>query len=472
MKNILLVYPPCLEANMRPPLGLAYLASYLRDKISNIEIRILDLTLYREWEDRFIEELDIFNPEIIGFSVPTVGYENTKHLLSIIRRRNFVKMVVLGGPHPSAMPKSILEENPDIVIVKGEGEQTLGELIEGKNMHDIAGIVYINDSKVIETKNRPFIQDLDSIPHPARDLLQMDKYKENFEGFPVTTIMSSRGCPFHCIYCCKATLGTRWVGRSAENVVDEIIQIQYQFGIRIIMFHDDLFSFDKDRVIKMCHLLKEKNIDIKWLCVTRVDLISKQLLETMHAAGCVSINFGVETGNVDIMHSIKKGITHEQAINAVRWCRQLGIDTAANFMIGLPEDTESTIADTIKFAKQLNADRTQFTLTTPHPDTELWDILFREGRISLPIEWGFFRVISLSKYKNMKPYFVHKHLSFEKLVEYTILAEKEWKRHMLFREVKKLNFRWLIKKTIEVVIRRFTARKYDVSSSNVKTVKK
>ncbi len=459
MKKILLVYPHCLEKNIRPPLGIGYIASFLREKNKKTEIKILDLTLHSNWEETFENMVENFRPNIVGFSVPTVAYNNAKELKKIAKKFDFVEKIIFGGPHASACTKSVLEENKDIIVVKGEGEITMNELMEGKKLDKIMGISFVKDGKIVENQERPFIENLDSLPFPARDLMELEKYEEYFQNFRCTTIMSSRGCPFRCIYCCKATLGTRWIPRTPENMIQEIIEIRDVYGIRNILFHDDLFTFNEDRIIKFCDLLESHRINLKWQCVTRVDRVSFKLLKRMKDTGCVLINFGVETGNQEIMNSIRKGITLEQAKNAFKMCRELRIKTLANFMIGLPKDTIKTIGDTINFAKKLNPDNAQFTLTTPFPDTELWRIMEEDGLINKPVDWNFFRSFGLTSYDDYVAFFRHKNVDVKKLFEFVDIAESEFKKYVIIREIKRLNFLWFAKGSFKIFRKKFFGNK-------------
>lgn len=470
MKNMLLVYPHCLERNIRPPLGIGYIASFLRKKIKNIKIRIIDLTLYNNWKTTFEELLKEFKPNVIGFSVPTVAYTNAKELAEIAKKFDFVEKIIFGGPHPSACTKSVLEENPDTIIVKGEGEITMYEIAKEKRLDTIKGISFVKNGKIIENSERPFIEDLNILPFPARDLMELEKYKEYFQNFRFTTIMSSRGCPFRCIYCCKATLGTRWIPRNPENIIKEIVEIKKIYGIENIFFHDDLFTFSEERILKFCDLLERNNLKLKWQCVTRVDRVSRKLLKRMKDVGCFLINFGVETGNQKIMNSIRKGITLEQAENAFKWCKEIGIYTLANFMIGLPEDTPKTIKNTIDFAKKLDPGSAQFTLTTPFPDTELWRIMEEEELIEKPVDWNFFRSYGLTSYDDYVACFGHKNIDVKKLFQFVKIAEKEFKKYVIIREIKRLHFLWISKGLLKILYKKLFEKEEPIHFKKLKNI--
>lgn len=454
--NVLLVFPHTSERNIRPPLGLGYVASYLRSNIVGVKIRILDLTLFDDWVGMFEAVVWEFKPQVVGFSVPTVAYSNARELVRLLGKHRCVETVVFGGPHPSACSREVVAENPGVVVVRGEGERTFYEIVAGGmgGLGNILGVTFMGAEGVVETPVRPFIHDMDSVLSPARDLLNLHLYREKFRGYIFTTMMTSRGCPFQCVYCCKATLGTRWVPMSAERIMAELKEIKEVYGYDAILFQDDLFTLSEARIHKLCDLLLEEKLGIKWICVTRVDTVSPTLLEKMRKAGCISINFGVESGNPKILESIKKGITLEQAAYAFKWCRQLGIVTAANFMIGLPEDTAETIQDTIAFAKKLEPDYVQFTLTTPFPDTGLWRTMDVGGLIEKPVDWDYFRSYGLTSYGGIKPYFRHKNFTLDELLIWVRVAEKELRRHIILREVRRLNFGWLIRGVVDKAYQR------------------
>jgi len=226
---------------------------------------------------------------------------------------------------------------------------------------------------------------LDSIPFPARHLLpDLKLYRPNAQSYrklPATTIITSRGCPFNCIFCDRSTFGKKYRTHSAEYVVDEIQMLIEQFGIKEIWFVDDTFTIDKNRVMQICNMIMERNLDISWSCLGRVGTVTIEMLKMMKKAGCWMIAYGIETGNQEVMDYIKKGITLEQAEQAVKWTKEAGLLPKGYFMLGYPVDTLETIDETIAFARSLSLDYALFTITTPLPNTELFEICKSVGKL-------------------------------------------------------------------------------------------
>jgi radical SAM superfamily enzyme YgiQ (UPF0313 family) len=198
-------------------------------------------------------------------------------------------------------------------------------------------------------------------------------------------IITSRGCPYRCIFCSKAVFGKKYRGNSPAYIVDEIRFLKERFGVKEIKFYDDVFTLDRKRVVAICMQLKEQGMDIPWTCETRVNLVDEELLRVMRDAGCYMIEYGVESGNQRILNNLKKDISLEQAIKAFKLTHETGIETVAYFMIGSPEETPETIKETIEFAKKLDPDFIQFSTTTPYPGTELYRLAVGEGY--LPEKW-------------------------------------------------------------------------------------
>lgn len=439
--NILLVNPYFKMASIRPPLGLAYLASVLDDRH---EIKILDLSLYADPDKTLIQTLKSFEPHMVGITCYTPSFSSTMNISLLTKKYNPNISVVVGGPHPTILPETCLNENVDFVI-RGEGELTFPELTDSleknKVLDEIKGLSFKKNGKIIHNEPRPYIKDLDSLPFPSRHYLELEKYVDYMEGIRFTTILSSRGCPYHCIYCCKNVVGTRWVSMSPERVMLEIKEIINKYKFNHIHFHEELFTFKKEWVKKICELLISNNLNIKWSCNSRVDMVTKELLYLMKKAGCVHINYGVESGDEGVLKSLKKGITLEQVKKAFKDTHDAGIPTSAYFMIGVPEDTHETIQKTIDLALELDPQFVQFSIATPYPGTELWDIAEREGMFKNQFTWDDLLIL------NEKPLFDTKNLTKEEIFEFLSVANKTWQQHVFRRNLHK-NRLYLIKKII------------------------
>jgi radical SAM superfamily enzyme YgiQ (UPF0313 family) len=376
-----------------PPLGLAYIASVLRQ---SHEVKIIDSNILNYTIGDVEEELRSFNPDVVGITSVTPSiYEAYKVAETAKKVREDCK-VVLGGPHATFMPRQTMEECEYIdIIVRGEGEETTSELIEniekGAPLNEVKGITFREKNKIIDTEPRPFIKNIDDIPFPSRDLLPMHLYK--FNGVKYTTMLTSRGCPFKCSFCSSSRLfGGYWRGRSPENVLEEMKIVYEEYGIRNIEFMDDTFTLNQERAEKICDEIIKQGWDISWGASSRVDTLSKKLVEKMKKAGCWIIFLGIESGSQKILDAIGKRITLEQVKKAVKILKDAGIQVLGSFIIGFLQDTKETIKETIKFAKSLNLNYAEFSILTPYPGTPIFDYAKKHG-VLLTEDWSKYTAI-------------------------------------------------------------------------------
>jgi anaerobic magnesium-protoporphyrin IX monomethyl ester cyclase len=302
-------------------------------------------------------------------------------------------VTIMGGPHVTFLPSETLMkcQQLDIVCV-GEGERTICELaqaVEGKaSLSSVRGIVYRSGNRVAETLPQPLIDDLDSLPFPARHLLPMNRYTVLRKKATIGHVITSRGCPFNCIFCASSLLfGRKFRARSARNVIDEVEEVVSDYSPDTLEFTDDLFTLDHRRVEGICDEMKNRRLDVPWACSSRVDTVSRELLLKMREAGCVFIYFGVESGSQRTLNQMRKGITISQIENAVRWAKEIGIETLASFIIGWPGETIDDVEDTLEFAKRLDVDYAQFSFATPYPGTELYN-LAKNQKLLLTENWS------------------------------------------------------------------------------------
>lgn len=402
--KILLINPPYKWEDSKagegvlPPLGLLYIAAVLLE--NDYEVDLLDSRALSLSKEEVEKEVALKKPDVVGISSMTFNISEAYDVAEIVKKVDGNIKVMIGGAHPTALPTETLEECKDIdITVYGEGEITVPELmeaIEGKRkMEDIEGIAYRDAANIMKNAPRPLIEDLDSVPFPARQLLPWEKYQrlthrtlfsKNVDK-PYTTMMTSRGCPFGCVYCDKSAFGRKWRARSAENVVAEIEAVVEKYNIGEVSFHDDLFTLDRERVVKICELILEKGISISWACDARADTVDQEMLDLMKRSGCTTVCFGVESGDQTILDNIKKSESLEQIRDAVTMAKKAGLNVSAGFIFGLPGETLETAKATLEFAKSLNVDIAIFNIATPFPGSPLFKQLEKENRI-LTRDWS------------------------------------------------------------------------------------
>jgi len=386
--KILIIYPPYslhelydkLEAigNTSPPLGIGYIGAVL-EKSGHI-VKIIDApTLGYSLKD-ILKEFKEFQPEVVGITCLTPDFHKSIDLASEIKKEKRIP-IIIGGPHVTADPEETMKYDCFDFGVIGEGEETILELIERiqkndfEDPSDIMGIIYKKNGKIIRTPPRPFIKNLDEIPFPARHLMpSFDQYHPtpaSYKNLPVGTLMTSRGCPFKCVYCDRAIFGNMYRFRSPKNVVDEIELLVNKFEARELRLWDDTFNARPERVIEICKEIIRRGIKVSWTCLGRVNFVTDELIDWMKKAGCWQISFGIESGDDEILKKIKKSQTTEMVKKALTICQKHKMGTRGFFIIGLPGDTEETMQKTIDFAKSLPLDVAGFYVTIPFPGTEL-----------------------------------------------------------------------------------------------------
>lgn len=386
-----------------PPLGIAYIAAMLEK--DGHRVKIIDgpawATVFGYTFEDLTKDVTEFYPDVIGVSASTSQIDHAKKAIAIAKNVNKNCKVILGGTLISADPKKLFDFEHVDFGVYGEADLTFKEIVkaleEGKKVEGMEGVIWKEGKNVSFLKPKTII-DLDQIPMPARHLLKMDIYRPspaNYRRLPATTIITSRGCPYQCIFCSRPTEGTAFRTHSAERVVEEISHLVKTYGIQDIQIFDDTFSLIPSRVENICELLINNHIHLLWNCMTRVDKINPHLLSLMKKAGCYEIGFGIESGSDRILQFIKKSTTTDLIRKGVRMTKEAGIDVRGFFVIGFPTETREEILQTIAFAKELDVDVAQFMISTPFPGTEMWDIAKKMGTIS--DDWNNFTLYAPDK---------------------------------------------------------------------------
>ncbi|MFX0023370.1 MAG: B12-binding domain-containing radical SAM protein [Candidatus Hermodarchaeota archaeon] len=365
-----------------PPLGIAYIASYLKKynyDVSILDSKVLNLTT-AETKDRILKE----KPDIVGITSMTPIIKGALEAAKLVKEVSNNIITVIGGPHISVFPKETLSYDFIDFGIYGEGEHTMLELVNsihnGKDFSNITGLVYKRNKKVYI--NQPaLVENLDELPFPSRDLLPVEKYHCVISKKPFTTMMTSRGCPFKCSFCFKGPSDKKIRYRSANDVVNEIEHCIEKYKVKTIMFYDDTFNLNKNHVKNICNIMIERGIDVEWEAPARVDLVNEKILRLMKRAGCVRLRYGVESGNDEILALMNKRITVRKVEEVFRTTKKNGIKTFAYFMIGYITEDEKTIRNTINFAKKIDPDWIMFNVVTPLPLTDLHELCVEKGKI-------------------------------------------------------------------------------------------
>ena len=359
-----------------PPLGLAYLASIARSQ--GDDVRIIDsIAMDYTFED-ITGQIKKFDPDLVGLTSTTSMIPDAYKVAELAKGYNNEVKTVIGGPHVTFTQEETLMESPHMdFTVAGEGETSFSNLLlhlKGKKeIKEVKGISYRDSEKIIVTPPEQLIKDVDSIPLPAIDLLPMEKYKAGTKRFG--TLMTSRGCPYNCIFCSSSLqFGKIWRGHSTERVMTELRRLVFDYGIHEIEFLDDTFTLNMKRAIEIARNIKAENLDIKWSGSARVNLFNEEIAKAMKDSGAHTIYFGIESGNQNTLDFIGKGIKLQQAVDSVRKGNEAGLHTLGSFIIGFPDDTVYEVKNTIKFSKKVKVKIAQFTIATPYPGTRLWQL--------------------------------------------------------------------------------------------------
>ena len=411
--RVLLVNPPFFRFRGLPinkfPIGLGYLKAVVRGEPSvtvdvydadyspsykrharmvwssaNVEkfvSRVLDpeYWIYKE----ILGRIAAFSPDIIGLTVLTPAFEIVQIMTRKIKEEISADvLIVVGGSHAAADPEELAKIKSIDLVVRGEGEVTFKEIVqkyrENSDVRQVRGISYYdeNQKSVVHNPVMPLIQDLDKLPFPDRTSSFLEKPRPEYYGRMIT----SRGCPYSCYFCSTQSIWGRKVRfRSPENVVAEMKELKNIYKVPNIHFSDDNFTLSKERTHNICELIRHQVPGIEWLVLERADLADKSVFNDMKEAGCVQVLFGIESGSQKVLDRMRKGITIEQARQAVKTCKDVGLKQTAFFMIGHPGETRSDIQDTINLAMELDPSDILINIVTPYPGTELYEIAKRDN---------------------------------------------------------------------------------------------
>jgi anaerobic magnesium-protoporphyrin IX monomethyl ester cyclase len=372
-----------------PPLGLAYLAGALL--AAGVEVAVFDAVVHPYSPSALEELLHDFRPDVAGTTAVTMTVDHALQIIRDLKRLDPGLLTVIGGPHVTFCRDDTFRRCPELdIIVRGEGEHTLVDLVRaietGRPLEEVPGLAFRKGDRIIATPDRPLITDLDSLPMPCRQVLPLGRYRALGMAVSMTT---TRGCPHQCIFCVgRKMVGAKVRYRSPQSVADEMRQLA-ELKFPQINLADDLFTAKPSHCLAVCDEILRRKLSVTWTAFARVDTVSLEVLQRMHAAGCSAVSFGIESGNTAILRTIRKGITKEQVVAAVRMCREAGIIPFASFILGLPGETMETIHETLAFGEELKELGLLygFHLLAPFPGTEVREAAGQFGLKILTDDW-------------------------------------------------------------------------------------
>lgn len=378
----------------RQPLSLAYIASLLLEK--GYDIELLDANVLNYDVNQTVNRIKAYNPDILILTSTSVDRWEcpNSHIDSVfeIINKASINPTILTGTHGSLTPEWIFKKCDVNFIVRGEPEMIVLDLIKelshSGDISEIKGISYRVNVGIIHNEDAPRIENLDSLPFPAYNLLPMEKYRYTSSCLPppFSIILTSRGCPFNCIFCLKIMSKGKYIARSPENVVKEIEYLVKNFNIKSIFFQDWEFTIDKERVEKICDLIIRRKLNILWACNARANNITDELVRKMKKAGCVRINIGFESGSQKILDKANKGIQVEELSKAIEICQVNKIDIGICVMLNLPGEDKETIKETINFLDESKIESMTPNLAIPYFGTKLFEKL-KQGKKGVDFDW-------------------------------------------------------------------------------------
>lgn len=426
-----------------PPLGLMYLASYLTHS-SDHDLLFIDGLVDELSHDEIAKKIVDFGAEIVGIGTITFYLYDCIKVAESIRRISPNIKIVMGGPHVAIFPEETAQLSCCDYALKGECEKTFLQLINALPDEDaikkVPGIYFYDKaSSLFANPNVTLIDDIDTLPPPDRSIIPYQKYdsilsRDKYNRGYVTTMFSSRGCPYKCIFCDRPNLGKSFRYNSPEYVVNEIEEA-CKLDITEFFFYDDTFSVNKKRVFEICDLIVERKLNITWDIRTRVNDVSFELLEAMKEAGLVRVHFGVEAGNEDILRILKKGITKEATRTAFTASQELGIERLAYFMFGTPGETKEQMQETMDFAKELDPEFCHYAILTPFPGTPIYLDMLKNNICD-----DYWKEYALNPHPDFRPPFYPGDHSREELINIMDQAYKAFylNTRYIFQSLKKV----------------------------------
>jgi anaerobic magnesium-protoporphyrin IX monomethyl ester cyclase len=389
--KIALVNPPALPvygryrtaakaaAQPQVQLGLLYVAGALLE--AGHDVAVLDADADSLSVPRLVSAIREKAPDVVGIGASTPLIGTASRIFESLESMSPRPISVLGGFHPTALPEESAAQTATDYVVRGEGETTLVKLLEalegGTDPAGVEGVTFVSGGETISTPEPISAPDLDSLPVPARNLVDKRNYLWSVPGkglVPVTSIVTQRGCPFRCVFCGVRTMFPHVRHRAPDKVADEIESIVKDLGIKHIMFQDDTLGLSRSKMRALFDELDRRGVRFTWEGYTRPDVVDYLFLREMRSAGLTRLSFGVESGDPEILKAVKKDVRTEQYRAAYDWCKRLGIETRCSLMLGLPFETEATVRQTVSFACSLKCYQAYINIATPYPGSELLEL--------------------------------------------------------------------------------------------------
>ncbi len=430
-----------------PPIALCQMAAIARE--AGHEVHLIDAMAYKTDFDHTIQMVIDYSPDLIAFSLWTTTFHVDMELAKELKKKLPHSKQVIGGPHLDLYATETMTANPFVdYAVHGEGEQTFVELLaflsNEFSIEEIKGLLYRDSGNIVKNPSRDKVENLDDIPFPAIDLLPLGKYhsimaKNNKPIYVLTT----RGCPYKCVYCVDQQFGRSVRLHSPEYVIKYIKWLVNDLGINEIHYYDDTFTLNKKRTLEICKKIQEEKLNIPWTIRTRVDNLNQEIVEALWNAGCYRIGFGVESGNQEIMDLMKRGITLEQVRKAFVLTREYPFEIIANFMIGYLDESKSTYKNTIDFAIELDPDFAYFSITQVEPCSDLFNQASKLNLVN-PDEWHDY-VLGKIDMVNLNNYFLPgKDYSIDDLdkmlslayIKFYLRPSKVWQQFKKVKDIK------------------------------------
>jgi len=377
--DLLLIYPPWASLGSRgilqnslPPLGILSIASYAEQQ--GFRVQVLDVHAERLDDKEVAARIAGAKPRYVGISVLTNMAVPAHYIARLAKQAAPTCKVIAGGVHAEALPEEMLRNSAIDAVARGDGEETMVDILRDLPFSGIKGLSYRSGNRVVHNPPRPVEKDLDKYPFPAYHLIDFKKYFPavgTYRRLPAISMLVTRGCIGHCTFCNSARTVLRT--RTPASVIAQIKLLRYQYGIRQIQFYDDTFTVMRKNVIEVCRLLAEEKIDVTWVAYIRGDCFSEEVAAAMKKAGCHQVLIGVETGDEQIMKNVRKPIDKEKYRQAVATAHKHGMEVRASFILGLPGETRQSMQASLDLAKSMDVDLVQVNLLTPYPGTEVFN---------------------------------------------------------------------------------------------------